>query len=102
VPIEVVQRPTSHGEPTELGDLFRLTKNRRKAHAVLFTHQFGWEVWLLLGSQAEALRTQVCRTQDEVLTTAFDRKKTTRGATKPASRTMAAMASSQDIGFRIQ
>jgi hypothetical protein len=66
--IDVLQRLTWHGEPKELGDLFRLTKNRQ-ARAVLFTHQLGWEIRLLVGSQAELARSQVCRTQDEVLTT---------------------------------
>lgn len=35
------------GEPKEFDDLFRLTKKRREARAVLVTHQFGWEVRLL-------------------------------------------------------
>lgn len=33
------------------------------------THQLGWEVRLLNGAQAEVMRTQVCRMQEEVLTT---------------------------------
>ena len=49
--IEVRQRFTWNGEPREIGDLFRVTKNRRKARAVIFSHQFGWEVRLLVGSQ---------------------------------------------------
>ena len=36
--IEVLQRHTWTGEPRELGDLFRLEKNRRQACAALFTH----------------------------------------------------------------
>jgi hypothetical protein len=55
--------------PIELGDLFRLTKNRREARAALFTHQLGWEVRLLVGSQLEFVQTQVCRDQEEVLRT---------------------------------
>jgi hypothetical protein len=30
-----------HGTPIELGDLFRLQKNRREARAALFTHHSG-------------------------------------------------------------
>ena len=32
-------------------------------------HQLGWEVRLLIGSQVEVVQTQVCRDQEEVLTT---------------------------------
>lgn len=55
--------------PRELGDLFRLQKNRREARAALFTHQLGWEVRLLVGSQLEVVQTQVYREQEEVLRT---------------------------------
>ena len=67
--IEVLQRFTGNGTPKEISDLFRVTKNRRKARAVIFSHQFGWEVRLLVGSQEELPSSQVCRTQDEVLST---------------------------------
>ena len=33
------------------------------------THQLGWEIRLLIGSQLEVVQTQVCRDQEEVLTT---------------------------------
>jgi hypothetical protein len=69
MPIEVLQRLTWNGTPKELGDLFRLTKNRREARAALYSHQFGWEVRLLVGRQQEPVRTQVCKSQDDVLTT---------------------------------
>ena len=62
------KRPDWHGTPIEVGDLFRLQKNRREARAVLFTHQLGWEVRLHVGSQREVVQTQVCRDQEEVLT----------------------------------
>ena len=65
----VLQRPHWHGTPIALGDLFRLQKNRREARAALFTHQLGWEVRLPVGSQLEVVQTQVCRDQEEVLTT---------------------------------
>ena len=66
--IEVLQRFTWNGTPKEISDLFRVTKNRRKARAVIFSHQFGWEVRRLVGSQGELVSSQV-RTQEEVLTT---------------------------------
>ena len=69
MPLQVLQRPHWHGTPIELGDLFRLQKNRREARAALFTHQLGWEVQLLVGSQLEIVQTQVCRDQQEVLAT---------------------------------
>jgi hypothetical protein len=69
MPIQVLQQLNWNGTPYQIGDLFVLHKNRRQARAVLTTHQFGWEVRLLVGSQEEVVRTQVCRTQDEVLTT---------------------------------
>ena len=68
MPLHVLQRPDWHGTPIPLGDLFRLHKNRREARAALFTHQLGWEVRSLVGSQLEVVQTQVCRDQDEVLT----------------------------------
>jgi hypothetical protein len=36
-----------------IGDRFRVTKNRRKARAVILSHQFGWEVRLLIGSRED-------------------------------------------------
>ena len=69
MPLQVLQRPHWHGTPIELGDLFRLQKNRRKARAALFTHQLDWEVRLLVGSQLEVVQTQACRDQEEVLAT---------------------------------
>lgn len=35
---------------------------------LIYTHQFGFELRLLLGSKADLLRSQVCRSDDEVLT----------------------------------
>ena len=69
MPVNVLQRPNWHGRPHELGDLFILHKNRREANAVLFTHQFRWEVRLMIGAQAKVVQKQVCRTEEEVLTT---------------------------------
>ena len=36
---------------------------------MIFSHQFGWEVRLLVGSQEELVSSQVWRTQEDVLTT---------------------------------
>src|SRR5687768_9507071 len=67
--LHVLQRPDWYGEPKELGDLIRVTKNRRTARAALFSHQLGWELRLLIGTQQETVQSHVCRTQDDVLTT---------------------------------
>jgi hypothetical protein len=67
--MEVLQRFNWTGEPREIGDFFRLTKNRRMARAAIVTHQFGWEIRLLVGSQSEVVQSQVCRTQEEVFST---------------------------------
>ena len=64
--MDVLQRPIWNGEPKELGDLLRLTKQNRTARAVIYTHLFGWEVRLFIGTQADVVQSQVCRTQDEV------------------------------------
>ena len=69
MPLQILQRPDWHGTAKELGDVFVLHKDRRDARAVIFTHQLGWEVRLLIGAQAEAVQTQVCRSQEEVFTT---------------------------------
>ena len=67
--LEVLQRLDWHGSAVELGELFVLTKNKRKARCVLLSHQFGWELRLFVGSQLEVVQSQVCRTQEEVLDT---------------------------------
>lgn len=69
MPLEVLQRLAWNGKPSELGDLFILKKNGREATYKLRSHQFGWELLLFVGTQAEVVQTQVCRSQDDVLTT---------------------------------
>jgi len=69
MPLQVLQRPDWHGTPIQLGDLFRFHKNRREVRAALFTDQLGCAVRLLVGSQLEGGQMQVCRDQEEVLTT---------------------------------
>ena len=66
---DILQRCAWNGSPTELGELFIVTKNNRTARCVLLNHQFGWEVRLFVGHQVEIVQSQVCRTQDEVLAT---------------------------------
>jgi hypothetical protein len=67
--LQVLQRPHWYGSPVDLGELFILKKNGREATCKLRTHQLGWELLLLVGRQLEVVQTQVCRSQDEVLTT---------------------------------
>ncbi len=51
------------------GEAFILTKNGREACCALRSHQFGWELLLFVGRQLEVVQSQVCQSQDEVLTT---------------------------------
>ncbi len=37
---------------------------------MLYSHEFGWEVRLVIGTQLQVVQTQVCRSQDDVLDTA--------------------------------
>ena len=67
--VDVLQRYDWHGSPIELGELFIVEKNRREAVCKLRSHQFAWELRLFIGSQDDIVQPQVCRTQDEVLTT---------------------------------
>ena len=67
--LQCLQRLDWHGSPRDLGELFILKKDRREATCKLRSHQFGWEVLLFVGSQSEVVQSQVCRSQDEVLTT---------------------------------
>ena len=60
------QREHWDGHPVELGDTWVLRKGARLARCALFSHQFGWELRLMVG---ELVRSQVCRSQDEILTT---------------------------------
>jgi hypothetical protein len=67
--VDVLQRPDWYGSPVELGELFILKKNGREATCKLRSHQFGWELLLFVGQQLEVVQSQVCRSQDDVLTT---------------------------------
>jgi len=65
--MEVLQRDLWTGEAKSQGDVFTLTKADRRATTALWTHQLGWELRLTIG--AEMVRTQVCRSEDEVFST---------------------------------
>jgi hypothetical protein len=68
-PMDVLQRPNWCGKPVDLGELFVMRKGRREATCKLLTHQFGWELRLLMAPPGDVMLTKVCRTQDDVLTT---------------------------------
>ena len=60
----IPQREHWVGEPVFLGDAWRLNKKQHVAKCALLSHQFGWELRLTIG---ELLRTQVCRSSDDVI-----------------------------------
>ena len=67
--LHVLQRPEWRGESVALGQTFRVRRERggQQIEAVcsLVTHQFGWELRLEVAGSLQ--RSQVCRTQDDVL-----------------------------------
>jgi hypothetical protein len=63
MPTNILQREHCDG-PAFLGNAWALTKGARIARCELFSHQFGWELRLMIG---ELVRSQVCRTTDEIL-----------------------------------
>jgi hypothetical protein len=67
--LHVLQRHDWHGPRHESESCSSCRKPAARARAVLVTHQLGWEVRLAIGAQLEAVQTQVCRTQEEVLST---------------------------------
>jgi hypothetical protein len=64
-----LQREHWNGQPTHLGDLFRVSKMRgdKQLAAVckLWTHALGWEVRLEINGDLQ--RSEVFRSQDDVL-----------------------------------
>jgi hypothetical protein len=60
------QRENWNGHPVELGDAWTLRKGTKVARCVLVSHQLGWELRLTVG---ELLRSQVCRSSEEILNT---------------------------------
>jgi hypothetical protein len=71
MPLDALQRHNWNGEPTELGLLFSVhTERGEKSLAAvcrLLSHRLGWEMRLEVNGDLQ--RSQVCRLQDEVLTT---------------------------------
>jgi hypothetical protein len=62
--MDVQQREQWSGEAPFLGNAWVMRKGERTATCALYAHQFGWELRL---SSGELLRTQVCRSTDDVL-----------------------------------
>jgi hypothetical protein len=62
--MSVLQREHWTGEPAFLGNAWTMKKRQHVAVCELFSHQLGWELRLTIG---ELLRSQVCRSSDEVL-----------------------------------
>ena len=60
------QREHWDGDPVELGDAWTLRKGAKVARCILVTHSLGWELRLMT---IDLLRSQVCRSSDEVLST---------------------------------
>ena len=54
------------GHPVELGDAWVMRKGDRVARCILVTHPLGWELRLMT---PDLLRSQVCRSSDEILKT---------------------------------
>jgi hypothetical protein len=65
--IQVLQRLWWDGEPRHQADWFRLTKGTRNAVCAMFSHQLGWELRLTI--DGELIQSQVCRSDEEVLST---------------------------------
>jgi hypothetical protein len=69
--VQVLRRLSWSGEPEALGDTFRVHRTRcgqqLEAACRLVTHQLGWELRLEVAGSVQ--RSQVCRTQDEILGT---------------------------------
>ena len=67
-----LQRENWSGHPVDLGEGWRLHKSicgrARQAVCELWSHQFGWELRLVIDG-GELTRSQVCRSNDEILDT---------------------------------
>jgi hypothetical protein len=60
------QREYWDGHPIELGDAWMLRKGEKVARCTLVTHPLGWELRLMT---SDLLRSQVCRSSEEILDT---------------------------------
>jgi hypothetical protein len=54
-------------EQADLGDAWTLRKGDKVARCVLWSHLFGWKLKLTIAD--EFIRTQVCRSSEEILNT---------------------------------
>ena len=82
-----MQRDRWDGHPVDLGTAWTLHKRDREARCALVSHQLGWELRLMVG---ELVRSQVCRSSDEILETAeaWKRAMVARGwCERPAAET---------------
>ena len=61
------QREFWDGDPIELGNAWIMRNGQKVARCTLVTHPLGWELRLMM---IDLLRSQVCRSSDEVLDTA--------------------------------
>jgi hypothetical protein len=61
----VSQRPDWYGEQQRLSPAWTLHKGRKAAKCVVWSHQFGWELRLIVGT--ELIQSQVCRSQPELI-----------------------------------
>jgi hypothetical protein len=55
-----------YGAPIELGNAWILRKDNKVARCLLVTHPLGWELRLIT---TDLLRSQVCRSSEEILNT---------------------------------
>jgi hypothetical protein len=63
--MNVLQRAIWDGRPKQLATWWTLRKGRQTARCELYSHQLGWE--LRLEDVDDLPRTQVCRSEGEVL-----------------------------------
>lgn len=66
--MDVQQREGWSGGPAFLGKAWTMTKGGRTATCALFSHQLGWELRLAIDGGV-LQRSQVCRSNDEILDT---------------------------------
>lgn len=76
--MQTPQREDWDGYPVELGTAWTLRKGDKVATCLLVSHPLGWELRLMT---TDLLRSQVCRSSDEVLSTqeGWKRAMTPRG-----------------------
>jgi hypothetical protein len=68
--IDAVPPSNWDGASSELGELFVMRRGRRETRCKLFSHQFGWELRLVMGVRADVMLNKICGSRDEVLRTA--------------------------------